>query len=234
MAKINVMVAGASGRMGQEILKCLRENKNTHPMIGFSRSTTEGFEFSVQKMNQILEPKKINLVIDFSLSEVMSTSLDFAVKNKIPYLCGITGLNPDQMKALKKAAKKIPVLWSPNMSIGVAFVNKILSQYQQLEGFDFQVEEFHHNKKKDRPSGTGILLQNTLSEAVQKKLPPVLSIRGGGIYGVHKIYAMSDEEVITLEHSALNRSVFAKGAVKVGLWLVKQSAGMYSMSDFLN
>ena len=234
MPKTNVMVSGASGRMGQELLKCLCENKNTHPMVGFSRSKIEGFDFSVQKINQIAYPTKIDLVIDFSLPEVMQTSLDFAIKNKIPYLCGVTGLNPEQMKALKKASQKIPVLWSPNMSIGVAFVNKILKQYQQLEGFDFQVEEFHHNKKKDRPSGTGVLLQNTLSEAIQKKLPPVLSVRGGGIYGVHKIYAMSDEEVITLEHSALNRSVFAKGAVKVGLWLVKQPVGMYSMSDFLD
>ena len=228
------MVSGASGRMGQEILKCLKENKNTNPKIGFSRSKENGFELSVQNMKQITEPSKIELLIDFSLPEVMKTSLEFAVKNKIPYLCGITGLKPEHMKDLKNASKKIPVLWSPNMSIGVAFVNKLLSQYQKIADFDFQVEEFHHNKKKDSPSGTGVLLQNTLSEAVQKKLPPVVSVRGGGIFGVHKIYAMSDEEVITLEHSALNRSVFAKGAVKVGLWLVKKPAGMYSMSDFLD
>ncbi|MNT06765.1 4-hydroxy-tetrahydrodipicolinate reductase [compost metagenome] len=105
--------------------------------------------------------------------------------------------------------------------------------FSAIQGFDYQIEEFHHNKKKDKPSGTAISLQENLEKAVGRKLPEPLAIRGGGIYGVHKIYAMSDEEVLMFEHSALNRAVFAKGAVEAAMFLAIQTPGLSAIRDAL-
>ncbi|WP_374029484.1 4-hydroxy-tetrahydrodipicolinate reductase [Bdellovibrio bacteriovorus] len=125
------------------------------------------------------------------------------------------------------------MLWSSNMSLGVAVLNEALKSLSAISHFDFQIEELHHNKKKDKPSGTAITLQENLEKAVGRELPEALAIRGGGIFGVHKIYAMSDEEVLTFEHTALNRTVFAKGAVQAAEWLVKQKPGLYQIRDVL-
>ena len=100
--------------------------------------------------------------------------------------------------------------------------------------FDFQIEELHHNRKKDNPSGTAITLQNELAAVTKTQPPKPIGIRGGGIFGVHKVWAMSDEEVLCFEHQALNRTVFARGAVRAAQWLVKKKkSGLYSMKEVL-
>jgi 4-hydroxy-tetrahydrodipicolinate reductase len=118
------------------------------------------------------------------------------------------------------------------MSLGVAVLKKAIRLFTHLDDFDFQIEEFHHNKKKDRPSGTAIALQEELQKTIpKKKLPEPLVVRAGGIFGIHKVYAVSDEEMLCFEHQALNRRVFAKGAVRAGLWLSKQRPGSYELED---
>ena len=121
---------------------------------------------------------------------------------------------------LTKAAESCPVLWSANMSLGVNFVAELIKSLSVLEeDFDFQIEETHHRHKVDKPSGTAILLQESLQAKLKKTLPEPLSVRGGGVFGIHKLMAMSEEETITIEHVALNRKVFAKGAVKAAVRL---------------
>ena len=134
---------------------------------------------------------------------------------------------------LKKASQQIPVLWSSNMSVGVNFLNGLLKHFKSLKGFDFQIEEVHHRHKKDAPSGTALTLQKTLQSAVETPLPEALAIRGGGVFGIHKVWAIADEEVLTFEHQALNRKVFAKGAVAAARWIAGQPPGYYSMLDVL-
>jgi 4-hydroxy-tetrahydrodipicolinate reductase len=219
-----VAVVGSSGRMGQEILSVLKEKAIT---------VTE-----VSKETQGISAKSLSgnsLVIDFSSPEGFSKSLQACVQLGIPFVSGTTGLSAEQKKKLQLAAKKIPVVWSPNMSLGVAVLKKAIRLFAHLEDFDFQIEEFHHNKKKDRPSGTALALQqelkDVLSEKRKKQVPDPLVVRAGGIFGIHKAYAVSDEELLCFEHQALNRRVFATGAVRVGLWLMKQKPGLYQVED---
>lgn len=111
---------------------------------------------------------------------------------------------------------------------------RMLAQFSRLEGYDFQIEELHHNRKKDKPSGTALFLQEKLQSAVGSPLEAPVAIRGGGIFGIHRVWAMGQEETITLEHTAMNRRVFARGALKAATWLLGRPPGFYSMDDVLN
>ena len=233
MKKIKLGVFGASGRVGKELLMLASQGKIFSPVVGVgNRQAPEGFQYGLTKLDK--KATGVDIFVDFSLPEAFSEIVSFCVAHKIPLVSGTTGLTSAHRAEMQKASKKIPLLWSSNMSVGIATLRKALAVLSQLEGFDFQIEEFHHNRKKDKPSGTAITLQQDLEGILHKKMPEVLSIRGGGIFGVHRIFAMSDEEVITFEHQALNRTVFAKGALYAAQWLLHQKPGMYQMTDVLN
>lgn len=233
MKKIKLGIYGASGRVGSELTALIQNSKDFSAAVGIGhRQPPVGFVKNLAKLDKTAN--NVDVFVDFSLPEAFSDILDFCVSHKIPLVSGTTGLTSQHRAEMQKASRKIPLLWSSNMSLGVATLRKALDVFGQLQGFDFQIEEFHHNRKKDKPSGTALTLQQDLEVIVQKKLPEILSGRGGGIFGVHKIYAMSDEEVIVFEHQALNRTVFARGALHAARWLLNQKPGMYQMTDVLN
>jgi 4-hydroxy-tetrahydrodipicolinate reductase len=120
------------------------------------------------------------------------------------------------------------------MSLGVAVLKKALSVFKATRDFDFQVEEWHHHRKKDSPSGTAIFLQKELERVIEKKCPPTMVMRAGGIFGVHKVYAVSDEEIIQFEHTAINRTVFARGGLVAAQWIIGRPKGLYSMDDVIS
>ena len=223
MKKIKIGLVGASGRMGQEIAGVIEKSSSCELFYPLNRKD----KLDAKKA------AKVDVWIDFSSPEAFEGVLQMAVKNKTPVVCGTTGFTAKEKALLPKFGKQIPLLWSSNMSLGVAVLNEALKNFAAISHFDYQIEEIHHNRKKDKPSGTAITLQENLEKAVGRKLPEPLAIRGGGVFGVHKIFAMSDEEVITFEHSALNRTVFAKGAVQAAEWLVKQKPGQYQIRDVL-
>lgn len=227
MKSVRIAVMGASGRMGREVCELVTEHKSLELAAQISRS--QGPLFSLSEVSE----DTIDGVIDFSLPEAFTSTLEWCRVHKKFLVSGTTGLNDSQRKLVDDAAADIPILWAPNMSLGIAFVNALLKSFAQLSDFDLQIEEAHHRHKKDAPSGTALLLQKTLETAVGRPLPPPLSIRGGGIFGLHKIMAMSEEEVISLEHMALNRSVFARGAVTAAAWLSQQQPGRFEMIDVL-
>ena len=223
MKKIKVGLVGASGRMGQEISHLM--DKASPYELFLPRGSKDKLD--------VPEAAQVDVWIDFSTPAVLVEVLKVAKKNKTPVVCGTTGLTDKEKKLLKKYSEHIPVLWASNMSLGVAVLNQALRAFAAIADFDFQVEEIHHKRKKDRPSGTAITIQENLEKVVGKKLPEALSIRGGGVFGEHKIFAMSDEEVITFSHSALSRTVFARGALKAAHWLVGKKPGMYSIQETL-
>lgn len=234
MAKLNVAMFGASGRMGREIFSVIGENKELVPTLAISKNQpVEGWKNSVihWKNEKNLKSLNLSVCIDFSLPEALPEVVAFCKKYKLPLVCGTTGITEKDFSELKKLSKSVPVLWSSNMSLGIATVHKMMECFSNLKDFDFQIEEIHHNKKKDRPSGTALSLQKTLNKVTELKNPEPVAIRGGGVFGVHKIFAISDEEVITIEHTALNRKVFAKGALTASRWIVKQKPGMYSINS---
>lgn len=212
MKTLKIGVLGARGRMGTEIMKLIDGEKS------LSMAADE-------------PGKKVDVWIDFSSPEGLDALLDEAVRKGIPVVSGTTGLDGKLKKKMKKASEKIPILWSSNMSFGVAVFREALRALAPLADFDFQIEEVHHRRKKDRPSGTALTLQETLEETIGRKCPEPLSIRGGGVFGIHKVWAMSEEEILTFEHQALNRAVFARGAVRAATWIVGRGPGLYAMSD---
>jgi 4-hydroxy-tetrahydrodipicolinate reductase len=231
--KFKVGLVGASGRMGQEITNILKVTPIFELHLAICRQASLA-EFAYTRPTPACpEAKEVDLWIDFSDPQLFKNVLAVAVKNQTPVVSGTTGIDAKQIGALKKAAQKIPVLWSSNMSIGVAVLMEALEVFGRIRQFDFQIEEFHHNRKKDSPSGTAKSLQQKLEQIVDRKLPQPVSIRGGGIFGIHKVHAMAEEEHIVFEHMALNRAVFARGAVEAAQWLCSQKKGYYSMRDVL-
>jgi 4-hydroxy-tetrahydrodipicolinate reductase len=234
MKKINICVAGAGGRVGKEIFRLISESDQFSPYLAINTSPVYGYT-SYANSFSTAHIKGTDVIIDFSSPTLLDHALDCAISSKLPLVSGTTGLSQDQKEKLKKAGKEIAILWAPNMSLGVAVLKKAIEVFSCLRGsgFDFQIEEFHHNKKKDNPSGTALSLQEKLIEVVSQKVEEPVGFRGGGILGIHKVFAMSDEEVITLEHNALNRAVFAKGALKAASWIVNQKSGIYSIEEVL-
>lgn len=231
--RLKVGVVGASGRMGQEIAKILQETEHCELFLAICRSSSLAEYTYTREKPACAEAAEVDLWIDFSSPEVLSELLKTAVKHQTPVASGTTGLTEKNQQALKKASQKIPILWASNMSLGVAVITEALEVFSRIPQFDYQIEEFHHIRKKDKPSGTAKSLQEKLQTVLKRELPEPLAIRGGGIFGIHKVHAMSEEEHIVLSHTALNRAVFARGAVEAALWLYSKKKGFYSMRDVL-
>jgi len=219
---LRLVLVGASGRMGREIVE-----------IAASRGS--GFVIVAQLDSAKTWPKSIPTAdawVDFSSDEGLATALDKCVELGVPLVSGTTGLSAKTQKALAKASAKIPVLYSANMSLGIAVLSSMLEALGAVSDWDFQVEEVHHNQKKDRPSGTALLLENRLKKVLGRDLPPTQVIRGGGVPGIHTVWAMGPEETVTLQHTAFHRKVFARGALKAARWLFdKGQPGLYDLSD---
>lgn len=218
---MKIVLAGSSGRMGVEIRKLVESGKGDTIVAGIGR-------------HHLPDIKKADVVIDFSQPEFLETVIRFAIEKKIPLVSGTTGLDSKKMNSLKRAAKKIPVLWAPNMSLGVQVVRHMLVTFNNLKNYHFQIDDIHHLHKKDAPSGTALYLEKNLSRHIGRKTN-INSIREGEIFGVHRIIARGPEEKIVIEHEAFNRTVFARGALLCAKWIIKKKKkGFYSMEDVLN
>lgn len=216
---VKLAVIGACGKMGREIVALAADDK----------SFTVTAEVCEKKWN-IENP--VDVVIDFSTPDGLSAAVDWCVYHKTALVSGTTGLTAAHRKRLDKASNVIPILYSGNMSLGVAVMSAMLEKFGAIGDWDFQIEEAHHTQKKDRPSGTALLLEKKLSSVLGRKLPPTNSLRGGGIPGIHQVWAMGPEEVLILQHTAFNRKVFARGALRAARWLFdKAKPGLYDLSD---
>ncbi len=227
-------IIGASGRMGTELLALAGEFEfEVFEGVGRSKGTAQPnllLHDHVGKLN----PSNTDVIIDFSLPELTDDVVAWCVAHKKPLVSGVTGITIGQKNKFELAGASIAVLWAPNMSLGVAVLSRMLAELKNLEGFEFQIEELHHKHKKDKPSGTALFLQEKLEAAIGEQAPEPVAIRGGGIFGIHRVWAMGEEETLTLEHVAMNRRVFARGALKAAQWLVKQKPALYVLNDVLN
>lgn len=221
--KVKAVICGLSGRMGQALEEVSTLKKQFQIVQGVNN----------KKELALLSAKKFDVVIDFSAPELFREMLEWSQNNKKAFVSGTTGLTPSDHNNLKKAAQDTAVLWAPNMSLGIQVMKSLLEKLSSIDSWDFQIEETHHKNKKDAPSGTALLLQQTLEKAVGKKLPKTLSVRGGGVFGDHKVLALSDEEMIVIEHRALNRRVFAEGAWRAAEFLQEKKKGLYTLADVL-
>lgn len=222
---IDVVIAGITGRMGKE-LQLIAQSESVQVLGGLSRSNP-----SLKTM--VAAVARPQAVIDFSLPGATTALLQECRELKIPLVSGVTGYSPDQLAELKAASHEIPILHSSNMSLGIQMLAKALEALKGADGFDLVIEEVHHRHKKDRPSGTALLLRDELRARTGREPAEIISLRGGGVIGDHRVMAMSESEVLTFQHTALNRTVFARGACRAARWLVGQKAGLYSLRDVL-
>lgn len=218
---MNVFIFGETGRMGQEVRKIVDADSSLEYCGGYSRQ-------GVQRV----DGKRPDVVIDFSLPETFSDLLSFIKEQPCALVSGTTGLNHDQFSFLKQLGEKTPAFWSANMSFGVYLMCKlteILARYDQF--YKMKIEETHHIHKKDKPSGTALIV----GEAAQKSTSADIAIealREGEVFGIHKFIAESKNEKIEISHEAHNRSLFAQGAVDIAKWVQKQPSGYYGMDAF--
>ncbi len=226
MKPLSIVIAGRSGRMGREIESIATEH-DLSVVGGVDRS-------SGSLANWLQAHPKPDAVIDFSLPEATREISSTCAGHGIPLVSGVTGLREIDRQDLERAAKKIPVLYSANMSIGVQMLARALDSLKGAEGFDVTIEETHHRLKKDRPSGTALLLNEELKERTGRAADEIVSLRGGGIVGTHRVFAFSDSESLTFEHNALNRTVFAHGACRAARWVVERGPGFYRLRDILS
>jgi|GEM_PF-501296 len=242
--KINIGLFGGSGKMGQAVMQALFEVNTKNKFIPylfigkkpsgqFALNFALNFTLNAEKIKNV-EPEvlaDVDVWIDFTSSRGLAELLTLTEKFKTPVVSGSTGLTAKDFSKIKKRAQKRNIFWAANLSPGLWAFRQAMKGFSNVANFDFALEETHHTQKKDRPSGTAKTLHADLEKITNKKISTPVSLRLGGVFGVHTLYAASASEVITLQHQALNRRVFAEGALMACRWLVQQKNGFYSMDD---
>lgn len=217
---LTLIVYGATGRMGGQVLDLAKDQnafKKVHPVRRLEEFNGKG-----------------DVVIDFSLPQAMNDLIRFCKEKKVPLVSGTTGLNENHMSALQDLSKTVPVLWSPNMSLGIMVITRCLRELRLLSDWQFKISETHHVHKKDKPSGTALRLKEELEKAIGRKIEEPESQRVGEVIGDHQVKALGPFEEISIEHKATDRRIFAQGAIQAALWIVGKEPGFYSLQDLLD
>jgi len=239
-----VLLHGA-GRMARRVQVLLQDFENFELLGLVSRTRPDNdtgndwFE-SLEDVNV-----SADLLIDFTLPGGTGPAAQWCSARNVALLSGTTGLTEDDIKALENASLKVPVLWAPNLSHGVALMTSLVRQAANVLGTraKISISDIHHQHKIDAPSGTALALAAAALEGrsecpagssnADKGEPAFSSVREGEVVGEHTVSFAMPDEVIEITHRALDRDVFAKGALKAGEWLVQQAPGYYSTSDWL-
>ena len=256
MKKINLGITGCMGRMGQQIIKSVRRDKNfkltaiTENKI--SKKKIENLKISLNNEETF---KKTNLIIDFTIPKCTIQVLKIASKLKKRVVIGTTGFTQKEEKLIKNFSKKIPILKAGNMSLGINLLMYLTEITSKSLGNKFlsKIHEVHHKYKKDFPSGTALMLGRGIAIGKNKNFYNILgkkylnkkkfpfgkrinfnSIRKGNIIGEHEVKFSSGNEIITLNHEAFDRALYSEGALSAARWLMKKKPGLYSMRDLMN
>ena len=256
MKKINLAIAGCMGRMGQQLIKSSKKNKNFKLVtLTENRLINKKFHGIKPEFNSETAFKKTDVIIDFTIPSCTIEILKIAIKLKKRVVIGTTGFSKNQENLIKKYSKKIPILKAGNMSLGVnllMYLTQIASKSLNDE-YLCKIFEVHHKHKKDYPSGTALMLGKGIADGKNKNLYNLIgkkflnkksfpygkkinfnSIRKGEIIGEHEVNFSSGKEIITLNHEAFDRALYSDGALTAAKWLMKKRPGLYSMRDLLN
>jgi 4-hydroxy-tetrahydrodipicolinate reductase len=172
--------------------------------------------------------------IDFSAPEASLDLAALAARSKTALVVGTTGFSKSQMSRLKGFSRRIPVFYAPNFSPGAFLLRRLAREAARtLAGFDVAISELHHAAKKDSPSGTALVLADSVAQAREGRRPPVVSQRAGDIVGEHVVLLAGPHERLEIIHRAHARSLFARGALDAALWLANRRTGFYGMEDML-
>lgn len=247
-----VILNGCNGHMGRVLTDIISKDPEIEVACGIDPYT--GVQNDYPVFTDIAScDVEADVVIDFSNAKAVDALLDYCEKVNLPVVLCTTGLSDEQLARVDETSKKIAILRSANMSLGVNTILDLLKKATEVfapAGFDVEIVEKHHNQKLDAPSGTAIALADAINEAAdgqytyvydrhdrrQKRDPKeigISSVRGGSIVGEHDVIFAGLDEVITIQHTAYSKSIFANGAVSAAKFLAGKPAGMYGMPDVI-
>ena len=247
---IKVLINGCNGKMGQEVAKIVNSDNDCVLIGGVDIKNTGEYTFPVYTdVNEIKE--EADVIIDFSIPIATMKILNYAKEKSIPIVIATTGFNEEQEAEIKEVSKFIPVFKSANMSFDINLMCRIVAKLaEQLRGNDIEIIETHHNRKIDAPSGTAMLLADSINKALNNSMSyefnrhdkhekrskneiGISSIRGGNIVGEHSVIFFSENESFEIKHTSYSRSVFAEGAVKAAKFIAnsKYENGFFNMND---
>ena len=256
MKKINLAITGCMGRMGQQIIKSVRNDRN-FKLIALTENRELNKKIYGIKINSNTEQvfKRSNLIIDFTTPKCTFQILKIASKLKKRVVIGTTGFTKKEEKLIKNISKKIPILKAGNMSLGINLLMYLTEIASSSLGNKFlsKVFEIHHKHKRDYPSGTALMLGKGIAIGKNKNLYNLLgkkylnkktfpygnkinfnSIRKAEIIGEHEVKFSSGKEIITLNHEAFDRALYSEGALSAAKWLMAKRPGLYTMRDLMN
>lgn len=243
---LKIGISGACGRMGRRIADIAVNDPETDISVALERRDAPEIGESYGKIIDADVPEikvvsdldsvadEMECLIDFTLPEPTIEHVKICSVKGVPMVIGTTGLDAAQEDVIKKASEKIPIVFSPNMSIGVNVLFNIVREAARVLGrdFDIKVDETHHVHKKDSPSGTAKMIGKVIKEAAEIDAP-IEAFREGEVVGNHGIVFESGYETLEIRHDAKSRDVFAAGAVKAAKYAADKPAGLYSMADVL-
>lgn len=243
MQMIKIAITGASGKMGKMLIQAISQNNN----ISLGRKINQDDD-----LNLLLD--EFDILIDFTRPEATLKYLKICENNNKPMVIGTTGFSDNELKIINTSAKNIPIVFSPNMSIGVNLSFKLLEISAKVIGqqSDIEIIEAHHRYKVDAPSGTALKMGEVVANALGRDLSKCAiygregiekprdkqtigfsTIRGGDVVGEHTVSFFMQGERLEITHKASSRMTFAIGAVRASLWLSDKNTGLYSMQDVL-
>ena len=256
MNKINLTITGCLGRMGQQLIKSSKKDRNFKLIsLTENRIVSKKIYGIKPELNTLNAFKKTTVIIDFTVPKCTMQVLNIASKLKKRVVIGTTGFSKKEENLIKKYSKKIPILKAGNMSLGVnllMYLTEIASRSLDKK-FLAKVYEVHHKYKKDYPSGTALMLAKGIADGRNKSLDTLIgkkylnkkifpydkkinfnSIRKGNVIGEHVVKFSSGKEIVTLNHESFDRALYSEGALAAAKWLMKKKPGLYSMRDLLN
>ena len=256
MKKINLAITGCMGRMGQQIIKSVKSDKN-FKLVCITENKKINKKINGVKVDLNTEKafEKADLIIDFTLPKCTFQVLKIASKLKKKMVIGTTGFTKKEENLIKRFSKKIPILKAGNMSLGINLLMYLTEIASNSLGKNFltKIFEIHHKHKKDYPSGTALMLGRGIAVGKNKNFYNLLgkkflnkknfpygnkinfnSIRRGKVIGEHEVKFSSGKEIITLNHEAFDRALYSEGALSAAKWLINKKPGLYSMRDLMN
>jgi len=256
MKKINLSITGCMGKMGQQIIKSSKNNKNFKLVSLTERKIINKKIVGIKPgLNNIDSFKNTNVIIDFTVLKSTLEVLKIAARLKKKVVIGTTGFSKKEENLIKKFSKKISILKAGNMSLGVNLLMYLTEVASKSLGNNFlsKVYEVHHKHKIDYPSGTALMLSKGIADGKNKNLYNLIgkkylnkksfpyskkinfnSIRKGEVIGEHEVSFSSGKEIIKLNHESFDRALYSEGALTAAKWLMSKKTGLYSMRDLLN
>lgn len=249
---VKIIMHGCNGKMGKVVCELVSVKKDCEIIAGIDPKPVNANFPTFININEC--SMDADVIIDFSTANAVCELISYAKKRKMPLVICTTGLSLTNIKEIEEASKIIPIFRSANMSLGINIIANLLKRISHIldeNNFDIEIVEKHHNQKLDAPSGTALLLADSINSVFDDKFSYIYdrskelkkrgerqigfsAIRGGNIVGEHSVIFAGKDEVIELSHFAYSKEVFAVGAIKAAKFLAKKQSGLYDMQDIMD